>query len=58
MYDEMYTADGYAYKANEWLIKAETTVHTQGPEVAQLRIEGAKVYAMLAEVARKREEKK
>lgn len=55
MYDGMYPAAVYAYKANDWLIKAETTVSSQGLEVARLRVEGAKVYAKLAEVACNRE---
>lgn len=33
MYDGMYPAAVYAYKANDWLIKAETTVSSQGLEV-------------------------
>ena len=55
MYDGMYSADVYAYWANDWLKKAEATMIRQNPEVSRLRIEGAKVYAMLAEVACKRE---
>lgn len=55
MYDGMYSADVYAFWANDWLKKAEATVHSQGLEVARLRIEGAKVYAKLAEVACNRE---
>ena len=58
MYDEMYPSGVYAHKANEWLIKAETKLLTENPEVARVRIEGARVYAMLAEVARKKEEEK
>ena len=55
MHDGMYSPDVYAYWANDWLKKAEATMIRQNPEVSRLRIEGAKVYAMLAEVACKRE---
>jgi hypothetical protein len=55
MHDGMYSPDVYAFWANDWLKKAEATVHSQGLEVARLRIEGAKVYAKLAEVACNRE---
>ncbi len=53
---EMYPADVYATKAIEWLAKAGTRTLAQQHEAATTYVEGAKVYAMLAEVARKREE--
>lgn len=55
---EMYPVSVYADKAIEWLAKADTKTRAEQHKAASTYVEGAKVYAMLAEVARKREEEK
>lgn len=55
---EMYPAHVYANRSLEWLAKAQTKTTVEQHEAATTYVEGAKVYAMLAETARKYEEQR